>query len=379
VLGALAAAHEAGVVHRDVKPSNILIGADGRARLADFGIASVADDGRLTATGIVLGSPSFMAPEQATGSDSGPATDLWGLGTTLYYALEAAEPFARETTMATLAAVVHEEAPPPTHAGRLAPLLTTLLRKDPAARPSAAEVRRALQGATQPVDTRPSTTDRLQPVPPPPTRAARAPVRTRAPAPRRDWRPVVAAVLVVALVAGAVFLAVARDRSPDPVGGEAAATTTAAPAATAAPDDWASYADEATGFQVRYPPGWEVSRDGTRTDFRDPESGTYLRVDWTDAPGDDAAQAWRDLAVSFAGTHDGYQEIGIEPTTFRDLPAATWEFTYTAGDTRLHAVDLGMIAGRYGFALYFQARDDRWEADRPLFDQLADTFVLPPA
>lgn len=384
VLDALAAAHEVGVVHRDVKPSNILIGEDGRARLADFGIASVADDGRLTATGIVLGSPSYMAPEQATGKDVVPATDLWGLGATLYYSLEACEPFARETTMATLAAVVHEEPPPASHAGTLAPLLTALLRKDAAARPQPAEVRRALEAAIVPaVEPRTPTT----PMPALPAkvpsvrRAAPTPAVRTAPRQARRWPTLVAALVVALLVGGAVAFALTRDDGGAGGGDGAAATTTtvAAPPSAAAPDDWTSYTDEATGFQVRYPPGWEVSRDATRTDFRDPESGTYLRVDWTESPGDDAAQAWRDLAVSFASTHSGYEEIGIEPTTFRDLPAATWEFTYTVGNTRLHAIDLGMIAGRYGFALYFQTRDDRWGADRPLFDQLADTFELPPA
>jgi eukaryotic-like serine/threonine-protein kinase len=139
--GALAAAHGVGIVHRDVKPANVMVPAEGGARLADFGIASLAGDPQLTATGLVLGSPAFMAPEQARGEASGPAVDWWGLGATLFFAVEGAPPFQRGSWIATLAAVVNDPPPSPRRAGPLGPLLAALLAKDPADRPSGPKVR----------------------------------------------------------------------------------------------------------------------------------------------------------------------------------------------------------------------------------------------
>jgi eukaryotic-like serine/threonine-protein kinase len=146
VLTAIEVAHAAGVVHRDVKPANVLVDEDdGRACLTDFGIATTAEDPRLTSRGAVLGSPSYMAPERAHGEPQTPAVDLWSLGATLYTAVEGRTPFDKETSMATLLAVVDEEPAPMRWAGPLAPVLQGLLTKDPDARTSAAEVRRQLE------------------------------------------------------------------------------------------------------------------------------------------------------------------------------------------------------------------------------------------
>jgi eukaryotic-like serine/threonine-protein kinase len=136
VASALEAAHQAGIVHRDVKPGNVMVPANGMAKLADFGIASLQGDPQLTSTGLVIGSPAYMAPEQAKGEESGPPADFWALGATIFYAVEGEPPFDRGTSIATLAAVVNEPPRAPRRAGPLAPLLTALLAKDPAARPS---------------------------------------------------------------------------------------------------------------------------------------------------------------------------------------------------------------------------------------------------
>lgn len=146
VLAALGAAHELGILHRDVKPSNVLVTEDGRAVLTDFGIATVDGDAALTASGVLLGAPSYIAPERANGGSASPASDLWSLGATLYTAVEGHPPYHRDSPISTIAAVVHEDPDPTSNAGELAPLLDALLGKDPLQRPNAAEVERFLRG-----------------------------------------------------------------------------------------------------------------------------------------------------------------------------------------------------------------------------------------
>lgn len=145
VLAALRSAHEAGVLHRDVKPGNVLIANDGRVVLGDFGIASLEGSTAITMTGEVVGSPEFLPPERALGREPGPASDLWALGVTLYLAVEGVPPFHRDSPVATLRAVVDEEFPPPRRAGPLTPVLEGLLVKDPEERLSAAEAARMLR------------------------------------------------------------------------------------------------------------------------------------------------------------------------------------------------------------------------------------------
>ncbi|WP_374050362.1 serine/threonine-protein kinase [Streptomyces roseicoloratus] len=142
VLDALAAAHEAGVLHRDVKPGNILLDRGGRVVLTDFGIAAMEDPGdgsatHLTRSGEIVGSLDYLAPERAQGQEPGPASDVWALGATLYAAVEGASPFRRTSTWSTLNAIVVEPLPEPRRAGPLAPALRLLMHKDPARRPDA--------------------------------------------------------------------------------------------------------------------------------------------------------------------------------------------------------------------------------------------------
>jgi eukaryotic-like serine/threonine-protein kinase len=150
LLSALAAAHAAGVLHRDVKPSNVLIspsrsaeGWDERAVLTDFGIAQFEGDPRLTQTGMVMGSPGFTAPERIRGGDATSGSDLWSLGATIYAAVEGRGPYEqRGGAITTMSAIINEDAPVAPHAGSLAPLIASLLRREPSARPSASAAAR---------------------------------------------------------------------------------------------------------------------------------------------------------------------------------------------------------------------------------------------
>ncbi|GGT67527.1 hypothetical protein GCM10010256_26900 [Streptomyces coeruleorubidus] len=149
VLRALRAAHTAGVLHRDVKPGNVLLARDGRVLLTDFGIAQIEGDTTITRTGEVVGSVDYLAPERVRGHDPGPSSDLWALGATLYTAVEGRSPFRRTTPLTTMQAVVEEEAAELQYAGPLTPVIAALLRKDPAARPELAEAEQMLAEAAE--------------------------------------------------------------------------------------------------------------------------------------------------------------------------------------------------------------------------------------
>lgn len=163
VLAALVAAHEAGVEHRDVKPANVLMRRDGRPVLTDFGIAAVREATTLTATGSLIGTPDFMAPERVAGREGGPASDLWSLAMMLYTAVEGHHPLRRGTAVATLAAVLHEDVPPPARCGPLGDVLMSVLVRDPAARPGADVLDRRLAAVAGEGQADPSDSGRHDP------------------------------------------------------------------------------------------------------------------------------------------------------------------------------------------------------------------------
>lgn len=147
---ALTAAHRAGIVHRDVKPSNILVTADGRVKLSDFGIARAHADPALTQTGLMSGSPAYLSPEVASGSSATAASDVWALGATLYHALTGRPPFeVGDNVMGALYQIVHADPPRPENAGWLLPVLEATMTKEPESRWSMAEVRDFLAGDSE--------------------------------------------------------------------------------------------------------------------------------------------------------------------------------------------------------------------------------------
>ncbi|MEV6444565.1 protein kinase [Amycolatopsis sp. NPDC051716] len=145
VASALVAAHRAGIVHRDVKPGNILIDETGTAKITDFGISRAAGDMTLTATGLIGGTPAYLAPELARGADPVPSSDVFALGATLYQAIEGTTPYGNTTNqLALLYAAANGQINPPVQAGGATALLMSLLRSEPAERPSMAEARERL-------------------------------------------------------------------------------------------------------------------------------------------------------------------------------------------------------------------------------------------
>ena len=172
---ALAAAHESGIVHRDVKPSNILVTPEGQVKLSDFGIARAEADASLTQTGLVTGSPAYLAPEVASGQMATPAADVWSLGATAFHALSGRPPYeVGDNVMGALYRIVHEDPPHLAHAGWLDAVLDNTMTKDPVDRWPMAQVRDFLDGGphaaatfTERADTRTATVVRDAPPPAP--------------------------------------------------------------------------------------------------------------------------------------------------------------------------------------------------------------------
>lgn len=264
----LAAAHAVGVVHRDVKPGNVLLGDDGVVKIADFGISRAVDDVVLTATGLLTGTPAYLAPEMAKGEDPAPPSDVFALGSTLYAAVQGQPPFGlNENALALLRKVAEGRIRPPDRAGPLTDTLMNLLRTDPADRPTMREAHEEL-AALAAERTRPGgvpltdpsrawTTPGVAPVarpveppvasamvpsavpveaPPPPP----PPTRVSVPPPRRRGRArlAIAIVLVVLAVGTAVVLVEAAARGNHLASGpQSGAATTPATASTPATGD----------------------------------------------------------------------------------------------------------------------------------------------
>ncbi|MEU8651974.1 serine/threonine-protein kinase [Streptomyces sp. NPDC048737] len=287
VLSALRAAHAVGIEHRDVKPANVLLRPDGRPVLTDFGIAAVRESVGLTATGAVIGSPDFMAPERVSGKEGGPAADLWSLAMLLYVAVEGHHPLRRGSTLATLAAVLGEDVPAPRRAGPLTPVLTALLVREPRGRPDAEQVDRMLAAVTDGPAPRaavddPAPSRTSYPLAPPapanpatgplPDRGTAVPHGTAVPGPRRPRRArgaVIAAAAVSTVLTGVLVWALLPDAGGD-------TDTPAAPRGTAS---------RTTGTATTSPSAAPVDGTGDRTDLLSADGLRGAVAKLTDATG----------------------------------------------------------------------------------------------
>lgn len=429
VLGALRAAHAAGVLHRDVKPGNVLLAGDGQVLLTDFGIAAIEGDSTITRTGELVGSIDYLAPERVRGADPGPASDLWSLGATLYTAVEGRSPFRRTSPISTMQAVVTDEPPTPDRAGPLAPVITALLRKEPDERPTAAEAERMLLDAMEGrepvaaqafVPTQRVTGEMLHslgqdgtagptaPVPAPQPAAqppATAPVARRS---RGRWRTAVLVVAIAALVGGGAGLAAMKygDRTEKSIGqtestkgatdpgksktdpGEPG-TDPGAPSSPKAvdpvkdvPDGWHRVEDP-EGFSLTVPDGWERRMDGNQIDYT-PDGGVhYIRISIDPAPDfENPYMHTLSLEKQLSERLPGYQRQTLHSNTYRDRPGSLWEFTWTETKQHpgpRHAIDQ-MYFGETGgpeYALYMTGPEEDWETTREQFDTMLRSWRAP--
>jgi eukaryotic-like serine/threonine-protein kinase len=193
VASALAAAHKLGIMHRDVKPSNILVGDGDDAKLSDFGIARAEVDATLTQTGMMTGTPAYLAPEIATGDGPTPASDVWALGATIYAAVEGDPPFGTSgNPVHLMSRIVQEPVARPNHAGPLLPVLGEMLAKDPRSRPTMAEAASRLERP-------PPERTRVEAMPPPAVPVGR-PYNEGVDGNRRRWAPVLVGLIVVLIL-----------------------------------------------------------------------------------------------------------------------------------------------------------------------------------
>jgi eukaryotic-like serine/threonine-protein kinase len=426
-LAALRAAHMEGIVHRDVKPGNILVGPGERAVLTDFGIARAADSTALTTSGMLIGSPSYMAPERARGGQAGPAVDLWGLGASLYTAVEGRPPFEREGALASLTAVVADEPDPAVHAGPLWPVISGLLRKDPDKRLGTAETERMLRAVVAhgaPAPARAELTGWLEspelvaPEPVLPAPAADPPARR----PRAGaFATLVAAVIVIAAAATAIALTIGNSpkhptastggahrsvhpsatQSPRPTTpSSAAATPSNTPAATPSntpagtpsntPSQGAGYGalpagfyqfTNSTGFSIAVPRGWLVSHVGHYVYIRDPaDSGVFLLIDQSDHPKPNPLADWEQQQADRASGYPGYHLIRLESVRYPQAEAAAdWEFTYDRNGVLVHILNRNVLANsQHAYALYWSTPESDWAADYHYFQAFAATFKPAP-
>ena len=402
LLGALEAAHAQGIVHRDVKPGNVLLGGGPgvpeRVVLTDFGIASSAGDSSITSTGLLLGSPSYIAPERARGEAPRPASDLWSLGATLFTAVEGRPPYDGGDPLTTVTAVVTGDHAPFQKAGPLQAVLEGLLERDPTRRMSVPAARRELERVAAGAAPDADATTAMPLLPQAPPVAKPAPEETAAlpaaqvrealdeavqPSPlpvrprRRSRRPLVLITLVSLLVGGGVALALTRPDvgalTPGDGPRSAAPAPSAEPGAAALPEGWTRF-ESAEGWSIGVPPGFVQTMRGEQVQFRDPDTRRTLRIRSVPARGG-AAEIAQAYSAALADQLTDYREIRSQRVP--ELPrTADLEFTYF-DQTDLRVLDRTIVteSGDTAHHLYWQVNAADFDDALPRFNRIADTFV----
>ncbi|MFJ3234366.1 serine/threonine-protein kinase [Streptomyces sp. NPDC086787] len=405
VLDALRAAHSSNVIHRDVKPDNILLARDGRVLLTDFGIALIEGDPALTRTGELVGSLDYLAPERTGGGRPGPESDLWSLGAALYAAVEGVSPFRRTSVLSTMHAVVMEEPPEPHNAGPLAPVITALLRKEPGERPSAGEaarlLRRVADGQSDVVDhvpagqgaavaqstsrasastaaartrfTAPATREIPQPEEHQPGQAA--PVRRR-----RRTILMIALTLVVLGTGGTITYLKSLD-------GSRQASTTLRPESTSPPEasppksgslNGSHRLSDPWGFSLVVPDGFTRSVESPRVFYYSAGKEFRLGIRNQEPDPNGPLAVMRKLDAAGPGAYKGYRDGIVSRTTQNGRPAALWEFTwngFTGKDPR-RTYDLCWTEGGRQYDIWISSPIQKTEQGRSYFETARATFKL---
>ncbi|WP_432476089.1 serine/threonine-protein kinase [Nocardioides sp. GXQ0305] len=342
VADGLAAAHERGTIHRDVKPGNVLITEGDRAKISDFGIARTAGDPSLTQSGILTGTPSYFAPEIARGGDPGPASDVWALGATLYHAVEGRPPYGENpNALQLLARVAAEEPPAPEHAGELAGPISRMLDRNPESRWSMTDVAHALHrihdgqapgggtkeeprafAAAPAMSEPPPTEPAAAPTPAPATAPALAAAPQMRSRPRRTARIAAFVVALLALVVvAAVGLAQLGDDPTTPAADDEPSSDTSEPATSEGP------ATEGTPEESTPPETEESTPPETESEETQPASGggggrVAFVEDYYAALPDDTQAGYSRLSPSYQeqlsyGEYEGFWS-GIGEVTVED-------------------------------------------------------------
>ncbi|MFF4347327.1 serine/threonine-protein kinase [Streptomyces sp. NPDC001530] len=391
MIAALRAAHAAGVMHRDVKPGNVLLGADGRVVLTDFGIAMTSGTSTLTKTGEIVGSIDYIAPERMKGRNSGPAADLWALGATLYQSVEGRPPFRKDTAVETAYAIVVDPLAPMKHAGSLEPVIEALLAKDPAERPSMDEAERALRVVASEAPTQLHTRPLSRPNPnasPSPksnpsskskSKPQPAPTRSLPTEPgRRSRRPLVlgavAVTVAAAAVAGVLYVASHRDNGTRTHG--TAAESTPTPTPSPVPKGFHLVEDKTLGASYPVPDGWKRGKPTSeQVKYTDPSGLVELTIGTVDPAGPNPVSHFKNIEANTKLNYATYRKIRMERTTFQGKAAAIWEFTFKGRVRAFRAIDLGFgQEGAKEYDIYLSAPEAKWDAYRPVFDQVKAGF-----
>ncbi|MBB2943508.1 putative Ser/Thr protein kinase [Actinoplanes lutulentus] len=379
VMAALRAAHSAGVLHRDVKPDNVLLADDGRVVLGDFGLATIGREGGPDPR---LGSPNFIAPERLSDQEVGVPADLWSFGATLYAAVEGRTPFARGDTEAQLWAVLSAPPHPPRLAGELSGLLLELLDKDPGRRPAAVEVEQRLRAVVSSGSYR--------------GRAQVSAPSVEIPQRRRPRLSMIITGVLLALAIGGAAAASAVNRADPPatVGDSPPATRLSAvpmpsppglcgpdpekvTAATARipaglPDGWIWFRDPA-GFALALPAGWTRVAAGNNVCFTDPEGRRAFTVNVAAVVTREPLAYWQSREKAEA--LPGYTRISMGVLLLK-RGGADWEYTWRPdSDTVRHERRvLVAVTGDTSYLLRWTVTDKDWPTSVRLQRRLVDLF-----
>ncbi|MBP2050230.1 hypothetical protein J2Z21_003166 [Streptomyces griseochromogenes] len=409
MIAALRAAHSAGVLHRDVKPGNVLLGAGGRVVLTDFGIALTAGTSTLTQTGEMVGSIDYMAPERIRGRTPGPASDLWSLGATLYQAVEGRPPFRRATAMETAYSIAVDPLEPMRQAGPLEPLIEALLSKEPEERPSAEETERELRavragtataerglpalgagtaaaereapttGTGTATAARPRTVTQVGSGAEP-TAARGSGRRGRRSRGRRKWPVLGSAVVALAAAATAGVLHTTGHHGESTSATRPASngpTPPPTPTPSPVPDGYHLVHDERLGVSFPLPDDWKAGRrSGDEINYTDRSGLAGITIGTVAPAGPNPLAHFRDIEANTKVNYSTYRRLRMQQTVFRGQPAAVWEFSFKGRARAFRAIDLGY--GKEGgreYDIYLSAPEAQWDTYRPVFDVVRDGFT----